>query len=262
MKYFYEYNSFARVIAIIYRLIVTNYLHMIYYFNILHFIMKFKQMKTTIMLRTISACAFFACLLFSTSCKDNVKPNEVETRKEISKELENAGLQKKSHHDDEVIAAMNVIYKTPFASLNDDNKATLSQWNDAIGYNGAEDLYNDIFASFNISEQVGSLIKEYSEVEHPSVYERDVYNQAVSLLFQKENDNDAYLKTINTFTEIAKVSQNDLTVKGSKVDHTTWNKGMSKNFAEYWYVHSARILDANSKIAGTTLNDFLNRKPS
>jgi len=219
-------------------------------------------MKTTIMLRTIGACAFFACLLFFTSCKDEVKPDEVETRKEISKELENAGLQKKSHNDDAVIAAMNVIYKTPFSSLKEDNKATLKQWNEAIGYNGAEDLYNDIFESFNISEQVGSLIKEYSEVEHPSVYERDVYNQAVSLLFQKENDNDAYQRTVNTFKEIASVSKRDLSAKGSKVDHTTWNKGMSKNFAEYWYVHSARILDANSKIAGTTLNEFLNRNPS
>ncbi len=219
-------------------------------------------MKTTIMLRIISACAFFACLLFFTSCKEEVKPNEVETRREISKELENAGLQKKSHNDDEVIAEMNVIYKTPFASLKEDNKASLKQWNDAIGYNGAEDLYNDIFASFNISEQVGSLIKEYSDVEHTSVYDRDVYNQAVSLLFQKENDNDAYMRTINTFTEIAKVAQEDLAKEGVKVDPTNWNKGMSKNFAEYWYVHSVRILDANSKIAGTTLNDFLNRKPS
>lgn len=219
-------------------------------------------MKTTIMLKNISAFAFFACLLFFSSCKKEAKPTEVETRKEISKELENAGLQKKSHHDDEVIAAMNVIYKTPYASLKEDNKSTLMAWNEAIGYNGAEDLYNDIFASFNISEQVGSLIKEYSEVEHTSVYDRDVYNQAVSLLFQKENDNDAYDKTINTFTEIAKVAQKDLMAKGVKVDPTTWNKGMSKHFAEYWYVHSARILDANSKITGTTLNEFLNRNPS
>ena len=235
---------------------------MIYYFNILHVIINFKQMKTTIMLRTISACAFFACLLLFTSCKGDEKPNEVETRKEISKELENAGLQKKSGNDDEVIAAMNVIYKTPFASLKDDNKATLEQWNTAIGYNGAEDLYNDLFASFNVSEQVGSLIEEYSEVEHGSVHERDIYNQAVSLLFQKENDNDSYLKTINTITEIVKVSQGDLSKKGVKVDPKSWNKGMSRNFSEYWYVHGSRILEANSKIGTTTLNEFLNRKPS
>lgn len=209
-----------------------------------------------------STYVFLLGVLFITACKEDVKPSEVETRKEISDELENAGLQKKSSNDDEVIAAMNVIYKTPYASLKDDNKSTLEKWNKAIGYNGAQDLYDDMFSSFNISEQVGSLVEEYSEVENASVYERDVYNQAVSLLFQRENDKDAYLKTINTFTEILSVSQRDLMQNEVEVDAKTWNKGMSKNFAEYWFVHSTRILDANALIGNTTLNEFLNREAS
>lgn len=209
-----------------------------------------------------SAYALVVCLLTFASCKEEVKVSEVETRKEISTELEKAGLQKKSHHDDEVIAAMNVIYKTPYGSLKADNIATLEAWNKAIGYNGAEDLYNDMFASFNISEQVGSLIKEYSDKEHTTAYSRDVYNQAVSLLFLKENDNANYLKTINTFTEIANVAQKDLQKKNVEIDSKTWNKGMTKNFAEYWYVHSTRILDANGIIGNTTLDEFLKRVPS
>lgn len=218
-------------------------------------------MKTTIMLRK-STYALAVCLLGFTACKESVKPSEVEVRKEISTELEKAGLQKKSHHDDAVIAAMNVIYKTPYASLSESNKSTLEAWNTAIGYNGAQDLYDDMFASFNVSEQVGSLINEYSEVEHASGYDRDVYNQSVSLLFQRENDTDAYQKTVNTFKEIATVAHKDLMTKGVEVDTKTWNKGMAKNFSEYWYVHSSRILDANTSIANTTLNDFLNREPS
>ncbi len=209
-----------------------------------------------------SAYALVACLLTFASCKEEVKVSEVETRKEISSELENAGLQKQSHHDDEVIAAMNVIYKTPYGSLKADNVALLKEWNEAIGYNGAEELYNDMFASFNMSEQVASLIEEYSDKEYTSAHDRDVYNQAVSLLFQKENDPKAYDVTVNTFKEILSVTGKTLASKGVKVDPKTWNKGMTKNFAEYWYVHSSRILEANALTTNTTLKDFIGREAS
>ena len=218
-------------------------------------------MKTLIMLRK-STFALAVCLLAFSACKDDVKPSEVEKRKEISSELEKAGLQKQSHHDDDVIAALNVIYKTPFASLSDENKSTLDQWNTAIGYNGAQDLYDDMFASFSMSEQVASLIKEYSDKEYTSIHERDVYNQTVSLLFLKKNDMDTYEKNINTFTEIYSVIGEDLTKKGVKVDAKTWNESMSKNFEEYWYVQASRILEADQATKNNRLKEFLNREAS
>ena len=239
----------------------TNILYVKKIFNILHIITNIKSMKTTIMLKKCTY-VLVASLLTFTSCKEEVKPSEVEARKEIVSELEKAGLQKKSSNDDEIIAAMNVIYKTPYASLNDENKGVLQAWNDAIGYNGAQDLYDDMFASFNMSEQVASLISEYSEKEYTSVHERDVYNQAVSLLFQKENDEKAYDLTVNTFTEIYTVASKTLSDKGVSIDSKSWNKGMTKNFAEYWYVHSSRILEANARAKTTTLNEFLKREES
>ena len=238
----------------------NNILYVMKIFNILHVITNIKSMKTTIMLKK-STYVLVACLLAFTSCKE-VKPSEVEARKEIVSELENAGLQKKSSNDDEIIAAMNVIYKTPYASLNDENKGILKVWNEAIGYNGAQDLYDDMFASFNMSEQVASLISEYSEKEYTSVHERDVYNQAVSLLFQKENNEEAYNKIVNTFSEIYSVAGKSLSDKGAKVDAQSWNKGMTKNFTEYWYVHSSRILEADARAKSTTLNEFLKREES
>lgn len=207
--------------------------------------------------------ALVMCLIAFSSCKEEVKPNEVEQRKEISDELEKAGLHKKSHHDDEVIAAMNVIYKTPYASLKDNNKATLKAWNKAIDYNGPEDLYNDLFESFNMTEQVASLIKEYSDKEFTSIHERDVFNQSVALLFLKENDDKKLDLNLNTFKEIYTLASKELSDKGGTVDPKTWNKGMTKNFTEYWYVHLSRILEAQKVLdTNITLSDFLNREAS
>jgi len=192
------------------------------------------------------------CLFTLSSCKDEVKQTEVEQRKEISTELENAGLQKKSHHDDAVIAAMNVIYKTPYTSLKDDNKEVLERWNKAIDYNGPQDLYDDLFSSFNMSEQVASLIGEYSSKEFTSVHERDVFNQSVSLLFLKENNEKALQTSLNTFKEVYNLASKDMQAAGSDVNVNTWNKGMTKNFSEYWYVHLSRILEA-SKVLDTNI---------
>lgn len=200
-------------------------------------------------------------LLF-TACKEEKKVSEVETRKEISEKLEDAGLHKKSSNSDEVIAAMNVIYKTRFESLTEENQAKLKTWSDAIDYDSPKKLYDDMFASFNQTEQVASLIEEYSEAEFSSYHDRDIYNQTVSLLFLKENDSDKYDSQVNLFQKVVKYIGDDMRTKGNSVEIESWNKGMSKNFDEYWYVHGSRILNAANDAMGTSLDEFLNRKAS
>lgn len=197
--------------------------------------------------------------LLMASCKGDEPRSEAEIRGEVSKELENAGLHKQSHHSDEQIAALNVIYKTPYISLQPKNKDFLNQWSKAMDYGNPEKLYNDMFESFNISEQVGSLVKEYSGKKHASYYDRDVYNQSVAMLVARKNDPESFEATNKLFQNVYKVTGDYLSKNNIAVDAKTWNKGMSKEFTEYWYVHSSRILDAIAATQNTTLQDFLSR---
>lgn len=207
----------------------------------------------------IKLLALATLTLVVFSCKSDQPKTEAEVRGEISKELEDAGLHKRSHHSDEVIAALNVVYKTPFISLQPKNKDFLNQWSKALDYDGAEKLYNDMFSSFNVSEQVGSLIKEYAGTEHASYYDRDVFNQTVAMLVAQKNDKNAFEAKAKLFEGVYNVTSDYLKQNNISVNPKTWNKGMSKSFPEYWYVHSSRILDAISQAKNTNLTDFLNR---
>ena len=208
---------------------------------------------------TIILCGMLLCI---GACKEPIKKSEVEVRKEISEKLEDAGLYKESSNSDEIIAAMNVVFKSSYESLGDDNHKLLKSWSKSMNYDGAEELYDDMFASFNMSEQVASLIEEYTENKFASSYERDVFNQSVAMLFSKENDPEAFKSTQSLFNNVYRVTSKSLQANNVKVDPTIWNKGMKKNFTQYWYVHANTILKAIGQTEGTTLNEFLKRKPS
>lgn len=201
-------------------------------------------------------------LFMFSACKEEKKVTENEVRGEISEKLEEAGLYKKSSNSDEQIAALNVVYKSSYESLGPINHEILQSWTDHIKYEDPEKLYDDMFASFNLSEQVGSLVKEYSNADFSSYYDRDVYNQTIALLFSKENKPDEYKHTVDLFTKVADVAGKTLQNNNVSIDVTDWNKGMTKNFAEYWYVHASRILAAANAAGNTTLNEFLQREAS